>query len=109
MIRVILPSIFMMLMCVVSYAQIQTVEIHTSAQCEMCKKKIEKKVIAVKGVKNAVLDLKTKIVKVKYDAQKTQVNAIKMAITQAGYDADEMKADEKAYSELKECCKKKKE
>ncbi len=101
-------SIFLLLISVIGFAQTQTVQIQTSAQCEMCKKKIEKQVMAVKGVKNAVLDLNTKIVRVKYDSKKVQLNDIKTAISQAGYDANEVKADEKAYSQLEDCCKKKK-
>lgn len=101
-------TVLLFLMSFTVYAQIETVYIQTSAQCEMCKKKIEKKVMAVKGVKNAVLDMKTKTVKVKYDSQKTEPKHIKTIISQAGYDADEIKADEKAYSQLEDCCKKKK-
>jgi copper chaperone CopZ len=108
MIKAYIIGIFTFLMIMTGYTQVQTVHIQTSAQCEMCKKKIEKKVMMVKGVKNAVLDMKTKTVTVKYDTQKVQLNTIKTAITLAGYDADEMKADEKAYSQLEECCKKKK-
>jgi len=38
--------VFMMVtlfVALLSYAQVQTVQIKTSAQCEMCKSKIEKK------------------------------------------------------------------
>jgi copper chaperone CopZ len=104
--------VFMMVMLFVallSYAQVQTVQIKTSAQCEMCKSKIEKKVMAVKGVKNATLNMQTKTLTVKYDSQKTELNVIKTAVSKAGYDADEVKADEKAYAKLKSCCKKKPE
>lgn len=108
MVKIYVVLAFTLLTICAGYAQVQTAQIQTSAQCEMCKKKIEKKVMAVKGVKNAVLDMNTKTVKVKYDSKKVQLNEIKTAITQAGYDADDMKADEKAYSQLEDCCKKKK-
>ena len=75
----------------------QYIEIQTSAQCATCKAAIEKAVGAIEGVK---------IVAVKYDSEKTNVAAIKSAITTIGYDADEVPADAKAYEELHSCCKK---
>ena len=84
----------------------QYIEIQTSAQCATCKAAIEKAVGAIEGVKLADLDLDTKIVAVKYDSEKTNVAAIKSAITTIGYDADEVPADAKAYEELHSRCKK---
>lgn len=84
----------------------QYIEIKTSAQCGTCKAAIEKSVGAIEGVKLADLDLETKLVAVKYDSEKTDVTAIKSAITAIGYDADEVPADAKAYEELHSCCKK---
>lgn len=84
----------------------QYIEIKTSAQCGTCKAAIENAVGAIEGVKLADLDLETKIVAVKYDSEKTDVTAIKSAITAIGYDADEVPADAKAYEELHSCCKK---
>lgn len=108
MVKMYLIAVLTLWTAITVYSQVQTAQIQTSAQCEMCKKSIEKKLMSIKGVKNAVLDLKTKVVKVKYDSKKVQLNDLKTAITQIGYDADEMKADEKAYLQLEECCKKKK-
>lgn len=99
--------IVILLGSIMSYAQVQIITIQTSAQCEMCKHSIEKKVRGIKGVKSAALDIQTKSLKVKYDTKKVDEKRIKMAISQIGYDADEVKADEKAYAQLKECCKKK--
>ena len=82
------------------------VVIKTSAQCGTCKGAIEKAVNNVEGVKSASLDLETKIVNVKYDAEKTNADAIKAAIVKIGYDADEMPADANAYDNLHSCCKK---
>lgn len=84
----------------------QFVEIKTSAQCGMCKATIEKAVGNIEGVKVAELDLATKIISVKYDAAKTNTEAIQTAITASGYDADAIPADAKAYEGLHSCCKK---
>lgn len=79
--------------------------IKSSVICEMCKKKVEK-ALAFKGVEKSSVDLKTKIITVSYDPQQTTPEQIKSAISKAGYDADEVKADPKAYKKLNKCCKK---
>ncbi len=60
----------------------------TTAQCGMCKTRIEKALHNTKGVKDADLDLKTKIVTVEYKTWKTSPDQIRKAITDVGYDAD---------------------
>ena len=94
------------------YAQVKKVDkyseikIKTSAQCDMCKETIEKALAFEKGVKNSDLNVDTKVCTVKYDATKTTTDKIKIAISKAGYDADDVKADPKAYNKLSPCCKK---
>ena len=85
--------------------KVEEIKIKTSAKCGMCKEKIEETLAFEKGVKRAVLDEKTKIVTVKYDPSKTDSLKIKTAISKAGYDADEVKKDMKAYEKLPKCCK----
>ncbi len=85
---------------------LQEVQIKTSAVCGMCKKKIEKDLSYEKGVVSADLNVETKIVTVKYNPKKTNIAKIKKAINKAGYDADELPANPKAYKKLPECCKK---
>ncbi len=82
------------------------VKIKTSAVCEMCKERIEKNLAFEKGVKEAVLDLDTKVVTVRYNAAKTDVTKIKANIIKTGYDADDLIADPKGYAKLPGCCKK---
>lgn len=81
-----------------------TIKIKTSAECDMCKKRIEKEMAFIKGVKKAELDLATRVLTVTYQTKKTSPEAIKTAVSKIGYDADEMKADNKAYKKLPECC-----
>lgn len=87
-------------------AEADTLKVKTSAQCEDCKERIENKLNFLKGVKSAALDLTTKEVTVVYDPAKTNPEAIRTAITKAGYDADEIPAEKKAYDKLPKCCKK---
>ena len=83
-----------------------TLKIKTSAQCDDCKERIENKLNFTKGVKSAVLDLKTKEVTVIYNSEKIKPEEIKSAITKTGYDADDLPADENAYNKLPKCCQK---
>ncbi|TAL58923.1 MAG: heavy-metal-associated domain-containing protein [Bacteroidetes bacterium] len=87
-------------------ASSDTVKIKTSAQCEDCKERIENKLNFTKGIKNAVLDIKTKEVTVVYDLQKINPDKIRTAISKVGYDADGVTADPKAYNKLPMCCRK---
>ncbi len=83
-----------------------TIKIETSAQCEMCKERIETALEYESGVKSAILDEKTKVLTVVFNSAKTKPEKIKTAVSMTGYDADEMAADPKAYSKLPGCCKK---
>ncbi len=82
------------------------VKIKTSAICEMCKARIERNLAFEKGVKEANLDVSTKVVTIKYNPAKTDVAKLKANITKTGYDADEVTADPKGYDKLPSCCKK---
>ena len=86
--------------------KISEIKIKTSAQCDMCKERIEKNLSKEAGIKSVVVDIKTKVVTVKYLADKTNAAKIKGAISKSGYDADETKADQAAYAKLPACCKK---
>jgi periplasmic mercuric ion binding protein len=82
------------------------VKIKTSAICGQCKQRIEHDLAFEKGVVSSNLDVKTKIVTVIYKPKKTDAEKIKTAISKIGYAADDIKADEKAYNKLPECCQK---
>lgn len=82
------------------------VKIKTSAICEMCKERIERNLAFEKGVKEANLDVETKVVTVIYNPKKTDVAKLKANISKTGYDADEMIADGVGYNKLPSCCKK---
>ncbi len=82
------------------------IKIKTSATCDMCKKTIESALAFEKGVKKSTLDVPTKIVTVVYNPKKTTPEKIRLAISNAGYEADSLKANPKAWSNLEDCCKK---
>ncbi len=84
-------------------------KVKTSAVCKMCKKTIETALASEKGIKKSELDVKSKIVTVNYNSKETTPEKIRKAIAEAGYDADDVSADPKAYKKLEKCCQKGKE
>ena len=72
----------------------------------MCEETISKALLKVKGIKTVVLNNDTKAVTVTYNPKFTTPDQIRTAISQAGYDADAVPADAKAYDALHACCKK---
>ena len=88
-----------------SNPNIQTIKIKTSSVCDMCKETIEKALSKEVGVKKSTLAVSTKICTVQFDKTKTTIEKIKLAISNSGYDADDMKANKKAYDKLSPCCK----
>jgi len=85
---------------------IETVKIKTSAVCDMCKETIEKQLAFTKGVTAADLDVETATVTVSFKPNKTNVENIRKAINEVGYDADDSPASKEAYDKLHGCCKK---
>jgi mercuric ion binding protein len=84
-----------------------TVTINTpSVQCDMCKKKIEDYLKYEEGVTKVVVNPKQKKTIVTYLTDRTNLENIKTAIANVGYDAEEIKASKDAYDKLPTCCKK---
>ncbi len=74
-------------------------------QCDQCKKNITKAMKNVEGVNDFNIDVDGKVMTVAYDKSKTDLSKVENAITAAGYDANDKKADPVAYDKLDECCK----
>ncbi len=92
----------------VSFAQktgTKEVKFLTSAHCGSCKTTIEGALGKLPGVSSSDLNLEDKVVTVKYDAAKTNPDAMKGAIVKAGYKADLYTA---TTTKGKENCKEKK-
>lgn len=90
-----------------AFAQSQKVEIKTpTIQCEMCKNKIETYLKREPGISSIKVDVKKKTTTVVFIKDRNNIEQIKTAIANAGYDADDVTADEEAYKRLPKCCKK---
>ena len=70
----------------------KSVEIQCSGMtCTGCENSLKSKVKKVDGVKDVIADHKTNVVKASYDPAKTNVDAIKNAISDAGFDVKSVK------------------
>ena len=86
---------------------LQTVTIKTpTVQCEMCKERIEKFMAKEDGVTKTVVDYKRKTAKVTFWTDRTNIENVKTAIANVGYDADDVTANPEFYNKLPLCCKK---
>ena len=89
-----------------AWAQTQTADIFTSAQCigNCCKERIEEEMQFTKGVTSVNLDIESQVLTVTFKTKKNSVEKIREAISGIGYDADDVEADKKAHDKLPECC-----
>lgn len=83
-----------------------TFSIKTSAQCDMCKERMEEALAFEKGIKAANLDVDSQVLSVTYNAKKTSEAQIRTKVSEIGYDADEVKAVKTAHDKLPKCCQK---
>jgi len=74
-------------------------------QCESCSQTVETALKKVDGLKSVEVDLEAKTAKVTFAAKVTNVPALELAVANAGYAANDKKADPEAYEKLAECCK----
>jgi len=77
-----------------------------TVQCWMCKDRIESYVKKYDGVLSIVVNVKKKEATVKYITDRTNIEALKTAIANAGYDAGDVTANPDSYKALPKCCKK---
>jgi mercuric ion binding protein len=85
----------------------QTVTIKTpTVQCESCKQRIENDMARVDGVAKTVVNYKNHTTRVTFWTDRTNIENVKTAIANIGYDADDVTANEESYKKLPLCCKK---
>jgi len=85
----------------------QTAKIKTpTVGCDDCKSRIETYLKRYDGVTSVQVNWHQKITTVKYLTDRTNIEEIKTAISNCGYDADDIPAFEEAYKRLPKTCKK---
>lgn len=72
--------------------------------CSMCKARIEKAANELTGVNGAVWEAKTQLLKLEYDTEVIDIEAIHKAVAKAGHDTKKTKAADEVYENLPPCC-----
>ena len=72
--------------------------------CDMCKTRIEKAALGVKGVKSAEWDKETKMLHLDFKKE-IDINDVYGAVAKAGHDTEQFKTADNIYNNLPECCK----
>lgn len=103
----VITIIALVLLTASSYAQEKNKKLTMDVDgvCGMCKVRIEKAALGVKGVKYALWDIPSHQLSLIIDERKTDPMQIKTALVEAGHDTKELKATEEAYSKVNPCCK----
>lgn len=102
---IILFSLMLMAVTVSAQEKNKKVTFEVNGQCDMCKVRIEKAAIKVKGVKYASWDIPSKQLSMIMDERKCSETDVKKAIAAVGHDTKAIKATDEAYKNLHECCK----
>jgi copper chaperone CopZ len=76
------------------------------ALCISCKERIESQVKRYDGVLELVVNYRKGEARVKFLTDRTDIEQIKTAISNIGYDADDVLANSDAYNRLPKTCKK---
>ncbi|ESU22288.1 hypothetical protein FEDK69T_22710 [Flavobacterium enshiense DK69] len=74
-------------------------------ECETCGQLFQKTLIKEKGIQMVTLNVEEMTIEVIFNSKKTDLAAIKRAISNLGYDADDIKANPEGYEKLDGCCK----
>ena len=75
-----------------------------NAACEECKDYLESRLSREEGVTSVNVNYVRKTTTVTWITDRTNIEDIKAAISNLGFDADEIAADEIAYKKLPKCC-----
>ena len=103
---IILIGVILIVSMLFSGENLTTSNIKTTAQCEMCKDRIETHLNKSEGIEKATLELDSAVCVVTYNIAIIKLDEIKEEISSIGYDADEVEANKRAYKKLPKCCKK---
>lgn len=108
--KILLASVVITLFSLNSLAQVKpalTAKIKTpNARCEECKTKIETYLKRYDGVISVNVNTHKGETTVKFITDRTNIEEIKTAIANVGFDADDVPANPDFYKLLPKCCKK---
>ena len=102
--RLVVSFIFLLVIGNVNAQKTQTVVFQTSAQCGMCKDRIEGVMNFIPGVKYAELNMKDMSLSIKYNTKKISVGDLRKRVAEIGYTADDVVPKEEDVKKLPLCC-----
>ncbi len=75
-------------------------------QCESCGGRFDREIPFIIGIKNYSFDEKAMTISLTYITKQTTPEKLREAISNIGFDADDVKANPKAVAKLDDCCRK---
>ncbi len=84
--------------------EVADIKVKTTAVCGMCKGRIESNLGTQKGVVSAKLDLPTNIISIQYKTTEVTKEVLLAFISNMGYAADDIPANQVSYDKLPKCC-----
>jgi copper chaperone CopZ len=101
---------FLTIISILGFSQTKAVLTATiktpNALCQQCKDRIETYLKRYDGILEVNVNFRKAETKVKYLTDRINIEEIKTAIANAGYDADDVTANPDAYNRLPKSCKK---
>jgi len=82
---------------------VKTTEFFVNGACGMCKDRIEKAALSVKGVQEAAWEQESKMLKLTYKPGLDLLN-VHRAIAKVGHDTEKIEAEDSVYNSLPACC-----
>lgn len=105
--KIVIATVVMVFLTGVTFAQEKNKKLtfEVDGKCDMCKTRIEKAALGVKGVKYAMWDIPSHQLSLIIDERKTDPMKVKTALVTVGHDTKELKATKEAYDGIHPCCK----
>ncbi len=83
--------------------KLTTVTFKVNGECGSCKRRIEK-AVKVEGVNTAFWNEATQLLTVQYNKKLVKADTFYLRVAAAGHDTNQVKADDKVYNALPDCC-----
>ena len=83
---------------------VEEVEITVLGNCGMCKDRIERAALTVRGVRSATWNHQEQKLTLAFRTDRTDLETIERAIAKAGHDTENFITDEETHANLHHCC-----
>lgn len=99
--------LLLLIIPVFSYSQSKSLNetFQVNGNCEMCKKRIEKATLSLKGVKYVNWNKTSSDLSIIFNRKKVTIDEIKNKIAESGHDNGDYISSLESYNKLPDCCK----